>query len=127
MYSGAENRDFYFLKIIIQKPCVIEERITHHFKGGQMSFKMTCQMTLFSHQYLARKQNLAIFAMEQEYRDRLGHLWEAGIESVQKLVKMTDLGQSTIYKNIKKLKEGDDMKRTPGSGRKRILKENDRR
>ncbi len=65
--------------------------------------------------------------MEQEYRDRLGHLWEAGIKSVQKLVKMTGLSRSTIYKNIKKLKEGDNPKRTPGSGRKRILKGNDRR
>ncbi len=68
-----------------------------------------------------------VFAMEQEYRDRLGHLWEAGIKSVQKLVKMTGLGRSTIYKNIKNLKEGDNPKRTPGSGRKCILKGNDRR
>jgi transposase len=65
--------------------------------------------------------------MAQKYRDRLGHLWEAGIKSVQKLVKMTGLGRSTIYKNIKNLKEGDNPKRTPGSGRKCILKGNDRR
>jgi transposase len=65
-----------------------------------------------------------VFAMEQ---DRLGHLWEAGIKSVQKLIKMTGLSRSTIYKNVKKLKEGDNPKRTPGSGRKCILKGNDRR
>jgi transposase len=65
--------------------------------------------------------------MEQEHRDRLKHLWEAGIKSAQKLIKMTGLGRSTIYKNIKKLKEGDDLKRTLGSGRKHILKGNDRR
>jgi len=40
---------------------------------------------------------------------------------------MTGLGRSIIYKNIEKLKEGDDLKRTPGSGRKRIFKGNDRR
>jgi hypothetical protein len=37
-----------------------------------------------------------VFAMEQEYRDRLGHLLEAGIKSVQKLVKMTGLSRSII-------------------------------
>ena len=65
--------------------------------------------------------------MEREQRDRLKHLWEAGIKSVQKLVKITGLSRSTIYKNIKKLKQGDDLKRAPGSGRKCILKGNDRR
>jgi DNA-binding MarR family transcriptional regulator len=47
---------------------------------------------------------VAIFAMEQQHRDRLRNLWEAGSKSVQKLIKMTGLDQSTIYKNIKKLK-----------------------
>jgi hypothetical protein len=43
----AENRElFLFYKIIIiQKPCIIEERMTHYFKGVQMSFKMTCHLT----------------------------------------------------------------------------------
>ncbi len=52
----AENREFFlFYKIIIiQKPCIIEERMTHYFKGVQMSFKMTCHMTLYSHLYLVR-------------------------------------------------------------------------
>jgi hypothetical protein len=68
---------------------------------------------------------VAIFAMEQKHRDRLRHLWEAGSKSVQKLIKMTSLSLSTIYKNIKRLK-GDDLKRTPGSVLKRILKGNDR-
>ena len=64
--------------------------------------------------------------MEHKHRDRLRHLWEADIKSVQKLVKITGQGRSTIYKNIKKLKQGDDLKRAPGSGRKRMLKGNDR-
>ena len=63
--------------------------------------------------------------MEQKHRDRLRHLWEADIKSVQKLVKITGQGRSTIYKSIKKLKQGDDLKRAPGSGRKRMLKGND--
>lgn len=42
------------------------------------------------------------------------------------MVKITGHARSTIYKNIKKLKQ-DDLKRAPGSGHKRILKGNDRR
>ena len=70
---------------------------------------------------------MTIFAMEQENRDRLRHLWEAGIKSLPILIKMTGLGRSTIYKKIKKLQKGENLKRAPGSGRKRILKGNDRR
>ncbi len=36
-------------------------------------------------------------------------------------------GSVNHLQNIKKLKEGDDLRRTPGSGRKRILKGSDRR
>ena len=44
-----KNRDFFYLFeiIIIQKPRVIEEKISRHIKGLQMNFKMMCHMTTF--------------------------------------------------------------------------------
>lgn len=65
--------------------------------------------------------------MKQKRRDKFRHLWEVGIKSVQKLIKMTGLSRAVIYKKNQRIKKGYDLKRAPGSGRKTHPKRNDQR
>lgn len=66
-------------------------------------------------------------SLQQKTREQFKVLYENGVKSMSKLMTATGKAKSTIYKWINKLKERNNIVRSPGSGRRRTLSQGDRR
>ncbi len=68
-----------------------------------------------------------VISKQQKSRERLQVLFEAGIVEAKKLHQKTKISLSTIYDVLAKLKRGEGIERSPGSGRPLKLQPNDLR
>ena len=64
---------------------------------------------------------------EQQVRDTLQFLWDAGTHNPNDLIKATGIPPATVYRTIKKIKSGKGVGRKAGSGKVPILRGDDRR
>jgi transposase len=76
----------------------------------------------FQRQDLSRKMPKKINVMSKlRQREVILHLWNEGVYDAKEIHRRTNIGLSTIYYNLNKLKTKGDLAQKPGQGRPKKL------